>query len=63
MNCDQVGALTFLWVDSAEDGKSIIETWSMLSEKQKLIHTKSVNGLGALNGGNLFVGKIIGRCD
>jgi hypothetical protein len=63
MDCDQVGGFTLLCVDAAEDGKSIVETWSVFPEEQKLVHTKSINGLGAFNGGNLFVGEIIGRCD
>lgn len=63
MSCSQVGALTLLCVDAVENGKSVIETWSVFPERKKLVHTKSINGLGAFNGGNLFVGKIIGRCD
>jgi hypothetical protein len=43
MNCDQVGAFTLLCVDAAEDGKSIVETWSVFPEKQKLVHPKSIN--------------------
>lgn len=63
MNCDQVEAFTLLCVDAAEDVKSIVETWYVFPEKQKLVHTQSIDGLGAFNGGNLFVGEIIGRCD
>lgn len=62
MNCMQSGTNTLLCIHQTASGQSTIETWAIYPEKNKAIHTKSINGYNSLNGANLFVGNIKGRC-
>ncbi|KAB7703783.1 hypothetical protein GBN26_00985 [Plesiomonas shigelloides] len=62
MTCMQAGSHTLLCFDQTSEGQSTIETWAVYPTTGKAIHTKSINGYGPFNGGNLFVGSIKGQC-
>lgn len=62
MSCMQAGSHTLLCFDQTSEGQSTIETWAVYPSTGKVVHTKSINGYGPFNGGNLFVGSIKGQC-
>jgi len=63
MNCFQAGSHTLLCLDKISEGQSTIETWNVYPDKRKAVYTKSINGYGSFNGGNLFVGEIKSQCN
>ena len=42
--------------------KETIETWQVDEARAKVIHTKAIAGRGILDGANLFVGRVVGKC-
>ncbi|MCS0335196.1 hypothetical protein ND981_19935, partial [Vibrio diabolicus] len=63
MSCFQAGAATLICADVGNSGESTIETWAVYPDSGKAVYTKSINGFGAFNGANMFVGNIKGHCD
>jgi hypothetical protein len=63
MSCMQAGNHTLFCFDQTSEGQSTIETWAVYPAKGKVVYTKSINGYGKFNGGNLFVGNIKGQCN
>ncbi len=61
ISCKPATETSLVCVDVSGD-KLAIETWVVDESQKKLIHTKTISGYGAHDGGNLFIGKIIGRC-
>ena len=63
MDCTLAGIGTLLCFDRTEQGQLTFETWAIYPELGRAIHTKTINGYGQFDGGNLFVGEVKGRCD
>lgn len=62
MNCFQAGSTTLICASVGNEAESTIETWAIYPELEKAVYTKSINGYGAFNGANMFVGNIKGYC-
>lgn len=62
MSCMQMGSHSLFCFDETSEGQATIETWAVYPDKGKVVYTKSINGYGPLNGGNMFVGNINGEC-
>jgi hypothetical protein len=62
MSCMAAGATSVLCVDRTAEGKLTIETWAIDEQRGKVIHTKAISGYGPHDGGNLFIGKVVGPC-
>lgn len=63
MSCFQAGATTLICASVGDEAESTIETWAVYPDTKKAVYTKSINGYGAFNGANMFVGNIKGYCD
>ena len=53
LNCMQAGTYTLLCFHQSSQGQSTIETWSVYPSTDKAVYTKSINGYGQYDGGNL----------
>jgi hypothetical protein len=62
MRCFMAGLNNVQCIDATDSGQVTIEVWSVFPDAKKVIHTKVNNGYGQHDGGNLFVGDIVGRC-
>ncbi len=47
---------------SEDQGRSVVETWSVFQGEKKVVYTKTTNGYGPFDGVNVFVGKVVGDC-
>lgn len=62
MSCAQTAPLVLLC--SGPDGSGItIETWALDISMKKAYYTQMRSGYGPLDGANLFVGEVTGRCE
>ena len=61
LSCRPATKNSLVCIDSKE-GRLTVETWSVDESQKKLVHTKAISGYGTYDGGNLFVGKIVGAC-
>jgi len=61
MECMSAGPNSVLCADR-RNGQTTIETWSIDVPRGKVIHTKAISGYGAHDGGNLFIGRVLGAC-
>lgn len=61
ISCKPATKTSLVCIDASGD-KLALETWVLDESQNKLIHTKAISGYGAHDGGNLFIGKIIGLC-
>jgi len=62
LSCTEAGLFTLVCKDVRGGGKLSLETWVVYPDLGKALYTKTISGYGAYDGGNLFVGKIQGRC-
>ena len=63
MTCIPAGKSTTACISVTDDGKSVVEAWAVHPAEGKVTYTKAINGYAEFDGGNLLIGKIIGRCD
>ena len=61
LKCKQISVSTVLCLDS-QNGKSVVETWSVDLDTSKALYTKSISGYGKYDGVKAFVGRISGTC-
>lgn len=61
LSCRPATKNSLVCIDSQDD-RLTVETWSIDESQRKLVHTKAISGYGLYDGGNLFIGKIIGQC-
>ncbi len=40
----------------------VLESWVVDEAAKRVIHTKTISGYGPFDGGNLFVGRLVGEC-
>ena len=62
LDCRPATKNSLVCIDSKDD-RLTVETWSIDESQRKLVHTKAISGYGSYDGGNLFIGKIIGTCN
>ncbi len=62
--CNQTGPYAVsCWYGGIEfNGRVVVETYSIDLEAMRVIHTRSTNTNGKYDGGNLFVGDVVGKC-
>lgn len=61
LKCQPSSSVSLLCVET-KDSRVAVETWVIDETAGRLVHTKSVSGYGIHDGGNLFVGRVLGRC-
>lgn len=61
LKCQRATSTSLLCADASGD-KMTVETWSVDTTNKKVVHTKSRSGHGSLDGGNLFIGNVLGSC-
>ena len=61
MQCRKLSKTSIVCLDSTGE-RSTVETWSVDPQTRTAFHTKARSGFGALDGANLFVGRIVGAC-
>ena len=61
IRCEKLNAFSILCNGRRGDAISL-ETWSVDVSQSRAFHTKTISGYGSFDGGNLFIGRIVGRC-
>lgn len=61
LTCKEVSSTSLVCI-SSEKNRGVVETWSIDPKNGVALYTKSVSGYNIFDGGNLFIGKIIGTC-
>ena len=61
MKCQRISDWSLLCTD-IRDKQATVETWVVNPVLSKAFHTKSISGYGPYDGGNLFVGTVVGKC-
>lgn len=61
LSCRPATKYSLVCIDTKDD-RLTVETWSVDDSQKKLFHTKAISGYGPYDGGNLFVGRIVGPC-
>jgi hypothetical protein len=61
LKCERSSPVSLLCIDS-KSGKVTVETWVIDEVAGRVLHTKSITGYGIHDGGNLFVGRVLGKC-
>lgn len=61
MKCQNTSSRSLLCID-VRDEKVTVETWVVNPALSEAFHTKSISGYGPYDGGNLYIGKVIGKC-
>ena len=61
-SCSAANARTLICIANGE-GQSMVNVWAIDTAAGKVYTTKTMNGYGRFDGGNLSTGRIIGKCD
>lgn len=61
LSCNRLNATSVICVGTNGNAVSV-ETWVVDTKTSRAFHTKTMTGYGPFDGGNLFVGRVLGRC-
>ena len=61
ISCNRLNATSVICVGGNGNAVSV-ETWVVDTNTSRAFHTKTMSGYGPFDGGNLFVGRVLGRC-
>lgn len=61
IKCKVTSELSVICTDG-QPPQLTVETWTVSPETGKVFHTKAVVGRGPLDGANLFLGSVLGKC-
>jgi len=61
IRCLKLNSFSILCIGGTDEAVSS-ETWSVDVSQSRAFHTKTISGYGPFDGGNLFIGRVLGRC-